>query len=189
MDQVHNPVLVGYMSRKAAQICAYFAKLSGESIEKLKLIKLIYLAEREFLKRHGHPMLWDEMFSLPHGPICSNTLNGINGELDQKDWSEFIVRLSNRDVSSLIEAKRDQLDEISNAELDVLNGVWESFGWMSAPQIRNYTHKNCPEYTELEQGRLPISYKDVFEALGEPNAAELEDDIVELRRAQSILLA
>ncbi len=177
------------MSRKAAQICAYFAKQSGESIEKLKLIKLIYLAEREFIKRYGHPMLYDEMFSLPHGPVCSNTLNGINGEIDQENWAEFIDKRNNRDISSLIDAQRNELDEISDAEMDVLDAIWESFGWMSAPQIRNYTHKNCPEYTELQRGRLPISYKEIFEAIGEPNPAELEDDIMQFRRAQSILLA
>ena len=36
--------LVGFRSRKAAQLCAYFAGKNAGTIEKLKLIKLLYFA-------------------------------------------------------------------------------------------------------------------------------------------------
>ena len=63
---------------------AYFALKSGGVIEKLKLIKLIIFRER-FLSEYHHPMLFDELYSLPHGPICSSTLNGIDGIIHDGD--------------------------------------------------------------------------------------------------------
>jgi uncharacterized phage-associated protein len=93
--------LVGFESRKAAQISAYFADKEGGSIEKLKLIKLIYLAEREFVKRHGLPMLYDEFFSLKDGPVCSSTLNGINGSID-KDTIRGMILFQEEVVMSLL---------------------------------------------------------------------------------------
>ena len=44
------PYLVGFRPRKAAQVAAFFASQENP-IEKLKLIKLIYLSERESLCR------------------------------------------------------------------------------------------------------------------------------------------
>ena len=177
--------LIGFQSRKAAQVAAYFVSLE-EAIEKLKLIKLIYLSEREFLSRYSHPMLFDELYSLEHGPICSSTLNGINGEVDEEEWSQFIELKNNRNVIPVTNIRREALDEVSDAEMDVLDFVWKKFGKMSASEIRRWTHKNCPEYTEIEKGRLPISYLDLFEALGEKNAEELDQRIRQIRRADSI---
>jgi uncharacterized phage-associated protein len=186
LRQSETSRLVGFKSRKAAQICAYFALSAGKSIEKLKLIKLVYLSERDFISQSGLPMLYDEFFSLMHGPICSNTLNGINEEIDRDTWSQY-TSLHGNDVRSVKNFKRKDYDEISDAELDVLNAIWTRFGWMTASQIRKYTHKNCPEYTEVEEGRIPISYRELYEALGEANAEELEKEISYYRRAENIL--
>lgn len=179
--------LVGFKSDKAAQIAAFFAA-HQPGIEKLKLIKLIYLAERAFLAQHGHPMLYDELFSMKDGPVCSAALNGINGRIDTDKWTKFISMKSNRYVKANLGADRDLLDEVSDAELAVLNNIWDEFGHMSASQIRKWTHDNCPEYTEIDHGRVPISYASVFKALGENQlASELEKRINYSRKVDSLL--
>ncbi|MGA9893403.1 MAG: type II toxin-antitoxin system antitoxin SocA domain-containing protein, partial [Xanthobacteraceae bacterium] len=75
----------GYNVRKAAQITAFFAKKEGGSIAVLKVAKLLYLADREFMAAYDLPMLFDELVSMPHGPVTSNTLNYINGMEEQRD--------------------------------------------------------------------------------------------------------
>ena len=186
--------LVGFESRKAAQISAFFALKSivpkHGVIEKLKLIKLIYFSEREYLRRYHLPMLFDEFYSLPHGPICSATLNGIDGKLDDDDetvWSEFIARNGNI-VVAVKKFARDSFDAISNREMKMLKFIWHRFGEMTASQLRNYSHENCPEYTEIEKGRIPISYREVMEALGveKSEAESIEDSVRDIRRKESI---
>lgn len=179
--------LVGFESRKAAQMCAYFASKSPNgTIEKLKLIKLIYLSERGYLEKNGLPMLWDELYSLPHGPICSSSLNGIDGSIDEDTWSKYIARNGNIVVAVARFAKSD-LDEISLAEFEALDEVWEKFKDYTASQLRNYTHAHCPEYTEVIKGRVPISYKDVLDAVGAHEASDMEQEISSIRRAHSLL--
>jgi uncharacterized phage-associated protein len=178
---------VGFQSRKAAQVCAFFAVKAGGTIEKLKLIKLVYLAEREFLAKHRHPMLFDELHSLPHGPICSSTLNGIDGVIHEDTWSEFLARNGNV-VVALKRFARDDLDEISDAEIETIDEVWQAHGGKTSSQLRNYSHDHCGEYTETARGRIPISYRDVLEALGDPEAASVEKEIADMRRAESMLL-
>lgn len=182
------PPLIGFKSEKAAQIAAYFAQRAGAAIEKLKLIKLIYLSEREHLRRHGQPMLYDELFSLEHGPICSSTLNGINGHIDQTVWSAFLIKKDNKMISAKREFGRDDFDELSDAEIDVLEAVWNQFGRMTASEIRKYTHDHCPEYTEVQKGRVPISYKKLLDAVGRPDA-ELASDLIDAYRRTWALLS
>lgn len=180
-----SPV-VGFKSRKAAQLCVLFALKAEGMIEKLKLIKLIYFSEREFLSEHHHPMLFDEFYSLPHGPICSNTLNGIDGVIHEDVWGEFVARNGNV-IVAMRKFSREDMDEVSDAELDTIEKIWDKFGDMSASQLRNYSHKNCPEYTEIEKGRIPISYREVLETLGNKEAEEIDREISELRRVESAL--
>jgi uncharacterized phage-associated protein len=178
--------IVGFRSRKAAQLCAKFACAAGGTIEKLKLIKLIYLTERAFIRDHRVPMLFDELYSLPHGPICSSTLNGINGGVQEEIWSEYIARNGNI-VVSVHRSDRESLDELSDAEIATAEDVWNQRGHMTASQLRNFTHDNCPEYTEVEDGRVPITYADLLTALGDNRAEEIDREIQEIRRAESVL--
>lgn len=181
--------LIGFESAKAAQIAAYFASRSDGVISKMKLTKLIYLAEREFLTKFGDSMLYDEMFSLPHGPVCSNALNGLNGTLDTRIWDQFIKREGRDKILTKMSSDRDNYDEISDAEWNILNLIWEGFGWMSASQIRNYTHKHCPEYTEISEGRIPISFYDIFQAICAENPLQLSKEIESYRKTRAILSA
>ncbi|WP_315747872.1 MULTISPECIES: Panacea domain-containing protein [unclassified Bradyrhizobium] len=179
--------LVGFRSRKAAQLCALFAVKEGGTIEKLKLIKLVYLAERQCLADWHRPILFDELFSLPHGPICSSTLNGINGRIHEDIWDDFVARSGNQ-IVAMKKFERDSLDEISDAEIDIINNVWQRFGHMTASQLRNYTHDNCPEYTETD-GRIPIAYRELLEAVGasSDDAEAIDREISELRREENAL--
>jgi len=185
--------LVGFKSRKAAQIAAFFALKSAMpnrgTIEKLKLIKLIYFSEREFLKQYRLPMLFDEFYSLPHGPICSATLNGIDGKLDASDegtWGEFIARNGNV-VVAMRKFTRESLDAILHKEVRILNYIWHRFGEMTSSQLRNYSHENCSEYTEITEGRIPISYREVMMALGftGTEADAVDDRVRDIRRRES----
>ncbi|MCH8166423.1 MAG: SocA family protein [Proteobacteria bacterium] len=181
------PPLIGFASKKAAQLSAHFLSLQPD-MEKLKLIKLVYLSEREFLRLHGHPMIYDEYYSLKDGPICSSALNGMNGGLDQEYWSTFFVLDDNRRNFHLKrKISRDDLDELSAADLEVADSVWDKFSAFTAGQIRKWTHDNCPEYKEVPSGRLPISCRDVMEATGQGDCQHVEDEIMRTRRFASIM--
>jgi uncharacterized phage-associated protein len=174
-------------------MCAYFAVRSTHRgkqglIEKLKLIKLLYLAERRSLAERHAPMLYDELFSLPNGPICSSALNGIDGRIHGEIWDEYVARNGNITVS-MRGFSRDEFDEISDAEIETLEETWKQFGAMTASELRNWSHENCPEYTEVGMGnRLAISYREVLEAIGIEDAEEIDREISDFRRAESTLL-
>jgi uncharacterized phage-associated protein len=178
--------LIGFRSEKAAQICAFFLLLSGGAIEKLKLIKLVYLSERESVSRRRRPIVFDEYYSLKNGPICSNTLNGIDGGLDQPIWGKYLQKDGRKDIYIAAGVALDGLDQISNGDIDILNSIWKQFGWMTSSQIRNWTHKNCKEYVEVEKGRLPIMLNEMASAIGLEDTAEPDKIVSEYRNLQSV---
>ena len=181
--------LVGFKSRKAAQICAFFAVKAGGTIDKLKVIKLVYFAERQFLADNHMPMLFDEFYSLPNGPICSSTLNGLDGLLHPSIWDEFIARHGRDKIIASKKFGRDDLDEISDAEMGALEKCWTEFGHLSAWSIRNYSHDHCPEYSHVDEGRrAPITYRAILQAMGAGEIAEdVDREVDAMRRLESAL--
>ncbi len=74
---------IWYNARKAAQVAAFFALSEGGKINVLKLVKLIYLADRSAMEAFEAPILNDKFVSMDHGPVNSITLNLINGLGDE----------------------------------------------------------------------------------------------------------
>ena len=176
-----------FKSRKAAQIAAYFTQRKG-GIEKMALIKLMYLAERAFIEKHGAPMLYDDFVSMEHGPICSSSLNGINYSSDYDVWPNYIHLTNNKDVTAIGQLGHQDFDELSRAEWKALEDTWEKFGHMSAHQLRKYTHKHCPEYKKPKSPhkRHTIEYEKLLEVLGVPGREAILKEIDEAKRVQKI---
>ncbi len=132
-------------------------------MEKLKLTKLLYLVERKSIADRVRPMLYDEYYSLKDGPICSNALNGLN--MQPPDiWSKYVV--AENTINRSCKSSDIELDHLSSYDLELLDEVWIEFGGYTSSQIRNWTHENCQEYTEVKSGRIGISLSSIAAATG-----------------------
>lgn len=173
--------LHGYNVKKAAQVVAFFAIKEGGKINVLKTAKLVYLADRTYLQEFDSPILYDWLVSMPHGPANSLTLNYMNGYIeDHENWDCFISDRAGYNVGlSNSKLQVTELTELSSAEIDVLTKVWDRFGRMSPFELRDYTHKNCPEWEDPEGSSSPIPYERVLKYLGKD--AEIANAIDEDR--------
>lgn len=177
--------VVGFDYMKSIQLCARFLILAGGQLEKLKLIKLMYLSERESLRLYEEPLLWDEYYSLKHGPICSSTLNCINKRTYSNYSDRFFAIFHGKNVRLVKGVTLDDLDALSDAELQIADAVWHEHRHRTASQIRAYTHEFCREYTHVEHGRAPITYESMLLALGSEHAHEVSEEIAAYRSAVS----
>lgn len=175
---------------KAAQVAAYLAACQGGTINVLKLVKLIYLADRVCMDKYGFPITYDRIVSMPNGPVNSLTLNYINGLMpDSEEWDRVITDRAQHEVGLTKEKlAREDLDQVSETELVILEETWKRFGHLSGFELADYTHKNCPEWTDPNGSSFPIDYADVFKALGksEAKAQELADDIQAEQRIDAV---
>ena len=182
-------LLPGYDAEKAAHVAAYFALKEGGSINVLKVSKLLYLSEREFMARYDEPMFYDRLVSMPDGPCTSITLNLINGNASDVTWPD-LVRRENYDVkiTANIYVSGD-LDRLSRADVDVLDALWERFGHMDQWQIRDWTHvkENVPEWQDPHGSSNSIPYIRVYSALKKSNPAYLSALVQERRHVAEIM--
>lgn len=173
----------GYNVRKAAQIVAFFALKEERDISVLKLAKLMYLANRKFLEDYDLPILFDKTVSMPHGPVLSNTKNYVDGyEPGGESWAEFVasregntVGVTNEDVAV------ENFDELSRADLKVLNKTWDEFGHMSEFDLRTYTHDHCLEWEDPNGSSVRIPYERILKVLGKKNVDEITKQIDSLQ--------
>lgn len=148
-------------------------------INVLKLAKLIYLADRRFMEKYDSTMLNDRLVSMPHGPVNSMTLNHINGMIEDENWEKFIAARERHMLAvSNPKLSTNDLDELSAAELAVLEETWAQFGHYKPFQIRDYTHHHCPEWEDPHGSSNPIPYARLFKFLGKQETAEELEDMV-----------
>lgn len=178
-----------FNERKAAQVAAFFAQKEGESIDVLKLVKLVYLSDRAHMQAYGYPVLNDKFVSMPHGPANSITLNYINGAMrPQEQWDEFVAAREGYAIAIVRQLSEDDFDELSDAEVGTLEGVWARFGGYDKWQLRDWTHENCPEWEDPDGSSEPIPHERVFKFLGCEGHEELADDISADRRIENLFV-
>lgn len=99
----------------------------------------------------------------------------MNGDLDKNIWDRYL-KLDNRKTIRLVcKCSKEDLNEVSVSDFSILEFVWGKFGHMTSSDIRSWTHENCIEYKFITFGRLPISYRDIYSALGFDNLDQIED--------------
>jgi len=177
---------------KAAEAVAFLLDKSGGSMEVLKLMKLVYLVERQSYAQYGEPIIGDVAYSFEHGPVLSKVFNlaRADSEVHSQKWSAYVAPSTDRHVSlkKLDGFSEDNLLNLSDSDLEILNAIWAEFGHMSAKELRDYTHK-LPEYEEPAPGRRSlINQVKLFKAVGlsEKQAHKQIDGLRAHNRARAV---
>jgi len=179
-----------FNERRVAQMAAYLLGREKGRMNNLKLIKLLYLADRESMKRHGQPISGDRFVSMDHGPVLFQTFNLIKGAVRfaERGWNHWIADRADYDVALKRKVHRDALDELSEADLEVLGDVYTKFGKMDQWKLVDYTHRYCREWEDPKGSSTPIDYESLFKALGRTpaQARKLGERIERHRRVDSL---
>ncbi|MDD1150364.1 Panacea domain-containing protein [Pseudomonas sp. TNT2022 ID357] len=156
-----------FSEQKVAQMAAYFLQKRGGRMAYLKLMKLLYLADRESMDRYSAPMSHDTHVSMPQGPVLSATYNLITGQIQSPVWRSWVASEANYEVSLTRDASNlDLLDDLSDADLEIMDHVWEQFGHMNRWDLVQFTHDHLPEWIDPRGSSSPINPRAVFRALG-----------------------
>ncbi len=151
---------------RATQAAARLLRLRGGRMSYLKLLKLLYLADRQALVQLGRPITHDLLVSMPRGPVLSNTYNLMLEEQSPAGppsyWHQFVSAPEDYCVELLREAPNDQL---SSAEEAILDKVFERFGTWNRWDLVDYTH-GLPEYRDPNGSSIPIDLRAILLAEG-----------------------
>lgn len=174
---------------KATETACLFLERAGGRMNIMKLVKLMYLLDRLSLDRRGIPVVGGDYLSMRNGPVTSEVLDLINdGRLyhePDSSWDECISDRENHEVALRRTLEREQ---VSDAEVKLLDEVWGTHGAQGQWQLVDWCHEHCKEWSPVSSGRAPISVEQIGEALGKAadEIAWLTREARELNRLNEI---
>ena len=155
-----------FNERKAAQAAAYLLKKHNGRLNYMKLIKLLYLADRKALVVRGMPITGDRMVAMPQGPVLSGVLDLINwGRRPGEDsvWLEYISPPEGYEVR-LVDPNAD-LDRLSERECEILDQIDAVYGRIDKWSLVELTHQ-LAEWHDPSGSSFPIDPADILRAEG-----------------------
>lgn len=175
---------------KVTEAAVYLLKRRGGRMHYLKLLKLLYLADRAALLKWGRPISTDRYVSMDHGPVLSVTLNLINGGYAEfgKKWNKFISTAEGAEVELKHPEAGFVAHELSKAEEDLLSEIFDQYGRWNRWKVVQYLH-TLPEWQDPNGSAIPISYRDILIA-GKKTPAEIsviEEELESLSAVENIL--
>ena len=139
---------------KATEATAYFLGMRGGRMKYLKLIKLLYVADREAFARWGRPITTDRYVSMREGPVTSNIYNLIVSEpmpSEQSIWHNHIRTVADWDVELISDPGNE---ELSRSERSLLAGTYSKNGHKNRWELVLETRK-FPEWRDPGTSSIP----------------------------------
>ncbi len=165
-----------YDPLKTVQAAALFLKLNRQKMEYMKLIKLLYIADRTALDGLDDTITGDKYVSMDHGPVLSKVYDLIShGPIydTNNPWFKYISPPQKYCVELFADPGKDELCE---EEEEIIEGVYKAFGHINVWKLSNLTHF-IPEWQDPHGSAIPIRIEDILRNLGKS-----EDDIKAVRR-------
>lgn len=151
---------------KSLQAAAFLLHLEDGIMPSMRLLKLLYIAERELLAQKATPLTGDIYLAMEHGPVLSHVHDLIKGNgARSTEWESFIQRTGYA-VKLLRQPGRGHLpSEVIDKLAEVSSRYREKDHW----GIRDLTH-DFPEWQKNypgDGGSALIALEDILEAQGE----------------------
>lgn len=129
------------LQKRINAILFFATKERNNKINRLKLMKLLWLADRIHLNRYGRTIIDDNYFALEHGPVPSLSKNLSDTGYDDK------IYISDRDVIA-----EDEFEDkyFSKSDLSIMEEVWTAYGAMNKYNLRDFSHY-FPEWKRFEE--------------------------------------
>ena len=176
---------------KATQTASAFLRLAGGNLQYLALIKLLYKADREALRRWGLPITTDRYASLKFGPVTSQIYDLIKASgtpgAHPTFWSRHIGKRGQYTVSLTADPGDS---EMSRAENRLIIELFAADGAKDGFTLAEETHRDFPEWKDPGESSTPIEISEILEALqvSEDEASHTESAIAAQRAARDLAI-
>ena len=141
-----------------------FREEGRNELDYLRILKLLYLADRESMALTGRPITGDRVRAMDHGQVLSETYDLIKGQHTRMpEWDQFFVRSR---YSLRLQSDPD-VSALSRHEIETLQNIARRHENDSQWDLVNLLHKT-PEWKSHYQentSRL-IPAEDILQAVG-----------------------
>ena len=134
----------------------YFLLSKIGPTDKLKLVKLIYFADKYHVIKYGRTITNDEYWAMDHGPVRSNVRDVLEfndftmSKSERKFASKLIYKISKNRFKKNNLKRPYSYNYLSKTDIEALNFVISKFGSMRTWDIRDYSHA-YPEWAQYKE--------------------------------------
>jgi uncharacterized phage-associated protein len=163
-------------------------KTFGE-MDKLKIVKIIYFADKRHLIFGGRTITGDNYMAMKLGPVGSMVLDVLDKNVkyiqpEQLQYiNQYIQQGKGKNNYKCTENKMEY-DQLSESDKKTLTKIGKKFNVMDGRALVELTHK-YPEWTKFEEilqkeptTRKPIALADLFSSI-DSDPLEIPQDIIE----------
>lgn len=161
-------IMYKFEEKKATQVASYFLKLNGGAGTFMYILKLMYHADREALRRWGMPVSSDMAYNMDLGPVLSNTYN-LMKDPSSDYWASHIRKGSIRHFHLKLEHE-PEFDELSDREERLIDEVFAEHGQKSGNQLSQESH-SLEEWEDPKGSSNAIDYMKLLKILGKSDEA------------------
>lgn len=138
MERIH----FNFDLKKATQALNWLAVKSGGRINKMKALKLIYLADRYHLRKYGRLITNDSYFAMDYGPVPSGVKDLAEASdflgQDEQEYSSGYIKPVNQYTCESVQAPDEKV--FSDSDIEALNFAWDTFGYLDKFRLAELTH-------------------------------------------------
>jgi len=173
---------------RTTQAAAVLLDLNNGCMTRMRLLKFLYIADRELLAETGRTLTGDRAVAMNFGPVLSRTYNLMKRPGDDPEGWGRAIKSHHRE---LVLKERPGRGRLTKREVDKLQELVERFRGVSTCGLSAYSH-GFPEYIRhfVPDTSRPIPWEDVLIGLGKADEAEeIEARQDEQREVDSIFEA
>lgn len=155
---------------KLIQVVGYVLEKNNGVLNYTKLIKLLYLADRESIKETGYSITGDLYVSMRNGPVLSNLYDLIRdrvNDVSQVLWNSKFTT-DGHDIHKV--CPFISKEKLSDFEIGILDSIDAKFKDKTYSEMIDYVHRKdvCPEWVETNSS-IPITRIEIMQKVGISN--------------------
>lgn len=137
-------IRVRFDIQKKIQAAALLARLEGGRVDRVRLLKLLYIADRDSLAERGIPIIGGRVAALDNGPLHCDVYSMIKSEgehdAEVEAAREWGVIFKNDNHSIVLKTDPEILD-LSEFEVEKLTDAWDRHKDLDTWELVEKTHE------------------------------------------------
>lgn len=152
---------------RALQAAAYLLNLAPDrELRHVHLLKMLYIADREYLAKFGEMITGDRVCAMQYGPVLTSILDLIKGKGKRADdWARHIQTLPKSHKVRLLHDPQN--GSLCRASRELLDDVFRRFGNLKPFEVVRLTHE-FPEWEIYyhDDTSTPIPWTEILRCQG-----------------------
>lgn len=148
-----NSIKASRVVRRIVQIVCYFLSLDdNRKMNYMKLVKLIWAADRMHARRYGRTITGADYYALKHGPVCSIALDVMkNDEIyiddDDRCFISYYLTCNPSEYSIAMSVEPDY-SLLSKTNKDIIRNAYDKLAMFDEKKLADDISHRYPEWKE-----------------------------------------